>query len=181
ALAGAAAYTYLNEMREGVEEASRALDTVPERLVARTKQLTEELRDREKRIEVLRGQLAQREAEQLLSEGFSVDGMTVVATQVRADSVDYLQAVTDAVRSRLGRGAVVLAGIIDGKPVFTMALTSNADADLKANVILRKAAKVAQGGAGGTAEFAQGGGRDVDQVDAVLATAVNAIKAQVED
>jgi alanyl-tRNA synthetase len=177
ALAGAAAYAYANELRDEVTAAAAALETRPENLVARGRQVMTQLRDAEKRIEALTQQLAAREAEALLRQSTSIDGMTVVAEQVRADSKEYVEATADAVKSRLDKGVVVLGSVVGGSPFFTMAVTRNlSQAGVQANEILRRAAREAQGGAGGSAEFAQGGGRDASKVQDVLNAAVDLIR-----
>ncbi|MBV9280133.1 MAG: alanine--tRNA ligase, partial [Chloroflexi bacterium] len=108
ALAGAAAYAYVNDLRDQVAAAAEALGTRPDRLVSRAQQLVHEARENEKRADFLARKLADREAEALVRGGLSIDGMTVVANRITADSTDYLKAATDAVKSRLDRGIVVL-------------------------------------------------------------------------
>jgi hypothetical protein len=64
-----------------------------------------------------------------------------------------------------------------------MAVTRNlAGEGFRANVILNEAVRRGQGGggAGGTAEFASGGGPDVSRVEAVLQAAVSLIKQRAE-
>lgn len=181
ALAGAAAYAYVNDLREELSAASEVLDTRPEHLLKRAQHVMSELRAQEKRADALARKLAAREAEALIRDGTSIDGMTVVADQISAVSKDYLQTATDAVKSRLERGIVVLATVVDGKPQFTMAVTRNLkDEGFHANAILREAAQQAGGSAGGNPEFAQGGGKDASKVDDVLRTAVDLIRRRAE-
>lgn len=181
ALAGAAAYAYVSDLREELSEVAGALETRPDNLIARAHQVVGEVRDLQKRVTALTERLAAREAEALVRHSVPINGFTVVADQIAADSVDYLQAATDAVRSRLDRGIVVLASVVEGRPAFTMAITRNLrDRGFQANTILREAAKQAQGGAGGSAEFAQGGGKDASKVEQVLHAAVDLIRQKAE-
>jgi len=160
------------------------LETGAERVSEKVRQVVRELRDQEKRSAVLARKLAGREAEALLSHGMSIDGVTVVADQITADTRDYLEATTDAVKSRLDRGIVVLGSVVGGKPAFTMAVTRNLrDEGFSANVILKEAVQRAQGGAagaGGNAEFAKGGGNDASKVEEVLQAAVSLIRQRAE-
>jgi alanyl-tRNA synthetase len=181
ALAGAAAYAYINDLREELSAAAEALETRPEHLVTRAEHLMAELREQERRIAALSRKLAAREAEGLLREGTSIDGVMVVADQIVADSRDYVQNVTDAVKSRLDRGIVVLGSVVGQAPYFTMAVTRNLkDQGFHANAILREAARQAGGNAGGNPEFAQGGGKDASKVQEVLRAAVDLIRQRAE-
>ncbi len=182
ALAGAAAYAYVQTLRDQLQAVTSVLEVRPEHLISRTQQLVAEVRDRERQINVLTQRLAAREAEMLLREGVSVDGFTVVARRITADSVEYLQATADALRAQLDRGIVVLGTVVEGKPQFTMAVTRNLrEQGFQANALLREAARSAGGGAGGSAEFAHGGGRDASKVQEVLETAVQLIKKKAEE
>lgn len=182
ALAGAAAYAYVQRIREQLAETAGLLDVRPEHLISRVQQLSTDLRDRERQVEALTQRLAAGEAEKLLRDGVAVDGFTVVAQRIAADSVEYLQATADALRAQLDRGIVVLGTVVEGKPQFTMAVTRNLkDRGFQANALLREAARSAQGGAGGTAEFAHGGGRDASKVQDVLETAVQLIRKKAEE
>lgn len=181
ALAGAAAYQHMNQLRDELRAVSEVLETRPETLLERAAQVMAELRAARRRIEALSQRLAEQEAETLVKSGVSVNGFTVVADRVPVDSMEQLKAVTDAVKARLRQGAVVLGAVVEGKAAFTMAVTSELPAEgIRAGDILREAAQEAGSRAGGRAEFAQGGGSDAASVDKVLRHAVELIKQKVE-
>lgn len=181
ALAGAAAYRYVGQLRQEIEEVSSVLETRPETLLQKARQVMSDLRGAERRVQALSQQLAERQAETLVQAGLSVDGMTVVAGRVQADSMESLKAITDAVKSRLNRGAVVLGTVVDGKAAFTMAVTPTLPGEgIKAGDVLRAAAQQAGARAGGRPEFAQGGGADASSIDGVLHNAVELIKTRAQ-
>jgi alanyl-tRNA synthetase len=181
AVAGAAAYAYLNQLRDRLDQVATTLETAVDNVTPRATQLMAQTRDQEKRIEALTQRLAALEAETLLHQARAVDSMTVVAGRVAADSVEYLKATTDAVKARLDRGIVVLGAVLNGGPRFTMAVTRNlADEGYSAREILGAAAVVAGGKGGGQPEFAQGGGKDPTKVQEVLETAVDIIRRKAE-
>ena len=73
---------------------------------------------------------------------------------------------------------VVLAGVADGKILFVSKVTPDlVEKGFHAGNTLREVAKVAGGGGGGRAEFAQAGGKDATKVDDALAKAVEIIRA----
>jgi alanyl-tRNA synthetase len=77
---------------------------------------------------------------------------------------------------------VVLASVVDSKPAYTAAVTGSlAVAGYSARDILKEAAAhTGAGGAGGSNEFAQGGGRDASRVDDLLRAAVDIIRKKAE-
>jgi alanyl-tRNA synthetase len=182
ALAGAAAYAYVNDQREQLRGVAAALDTRPDMVLARAQHVTGQLREQERRIEELTRQLAEREADALVTRLQKNGSVDVVSARISASDFDYVRAVSDAVKSRLDMGAVVLGAIIDQGPKFTLALTRKLkDQGYDATAILREAAKqVGIGGAGGTKDFAQGGGNDAEKLDALLQTTVELIRRRAE-
>jgi alanyl-tRNA synthetase len=179
ALAGAAAYAYVTDLRERLEDAAARLDTAPDKLVERAEHVAAESRERERRVDDLTRRLAAREADRLVSEGQSIDSMTIIADRIPADTMDYLKSTTDAVKSKLDRGIVVLGSVVNGKGTYTMAVTRNlANEGYSANVLLKEATK-GKGGAGGNPEFASGGG-DPNKVEDVLTSAVALIRERAE-
>jgi len=179
ALAGASAYAYVTELRQTLEAAAGVLETKPDAIVRRAEQLTAQMRDQEKHVAALSERLAAREADLLTNVVAPIGNFAVLARQIHADSVDYLQMVTDEVRNRMDRGIVVLAAAVEGKPAFCLAVTHSMRGEgFEANRLLRAAAQIAGGGAGGTADFAQGGGKDQSKVQDVLDAVVAAVTAR---
>jgi alanyl-tRNA synthetase len=181
ALAGAAAYAYLTELREQLSDAAAALDTRPDNLLNRAQQLSAQVREQEKRIEVLSKRLAIAEAEGLVRHAISVNGFQVVAEQIAADEPGYVKVVLDALRSRLDGGIIVLAAKVGETPRFAMAVPKAlGQRGYSAREILSEAAKLAKGGVGGGQNFAEGGGRDASKIPDVLRTAVELVRRKAE-
>jgi alanyl-tRNA synthetase len=85
---------------------------------------------------------------------------------------DALLELSDAVKQRLGAGAVVLGSATDGRVHLVANFAPAAtEAGLKADEIVRSAAKVVGGGGGGRDTMAQAGGRDPEKLPEALATA----------
>ena len=169
-------------LRARLDATGRALEAQPDNLAPRASQLVRLAREQERRIEELTQRLAEREAEMLVRTADAVDSMVVVADQIAADSAAFLEATTDAVRSRLDRGIVVLASVVDQNPQFRMAVTKNLTSEgYDAKQLLNDALRThGAGGAGGQAWFARGGGRDASKVPDVLHTAVDLIRQRAE-
>ncbi|GAC1323580.1 MAG: alanine--tRNA ligase [Chloroflexota bacterium] len=185
ALAGAAAYTYVNDMRAYVGQIAEVLGSNSDALLSRAHHLVAESRRQEKENAALQRRLANLEAEVLIAGSIPVNGLKIVAGKVATDNREYLRVTSDAIKSRLDQGIVILASVVDGKPQYIAAVTRNLhDRGFNARDILQGAIRTAQGGeggAGGGPEFAQGGGRDAGAVQKVLETAVDLIKQRAEN
>ncbi|HLJ69484.1 MAG TPA: alanine--tRNA ligase [Chloroflexota bacterium] len=181
ALAGAAAYAYVHNLRERIDETAEALETAPDGIVERARRLTTMLQERDREIQVLLQKLADREAAALVERAEESNGVRIVAATVDADSIDFLQACADAVRSRLPDSVVALGANIAGSPGFVLAVSRGLRGrGYNAGQILRESLKPIGGGGGGSPEFAQGGARDSTRIDEGLRRAVDLIRRQAE-
>jgi alanyl-tRNA synthetase len=109
-----------------------------------------------------------------------VAGIPVVAATVSVPDDRALRDLSDAIRSRLGSGVVLLAAEVDGQARFIV----TADEALTRRGV--HAGKIAQavgarlgGKGGGRPDSAQGGGRDVRQLAAAVASVSEVVAAQV--
>jgi alanyl-tRNA synthetase len=181
ALAGAAAYNYVNGLRAQLDELATALGTRADNLMGRAQQLSEQVRTQEQRIEALSRRLAQAEAERLLRNAIHVDGVSVVAQEIAADEGGYLTDVIDAVKSRLDRGIVVLAAQVKGIPQFKLSVPRALSSEgYNARDLLREAASRVGLKAGGTPELGQGGGGDPSAIPQLLENVVELVRQKAE-
>jgi alanyl-tRNA synthetase len=100
---------------------------------------------------------------------------------MRADglSADDLRRLAAETRGALGAAAVVILGAAnDGKAQLIATVSADLIASgVSARTILADAAKAVGGGAGGSDELAQAGGRDAARLDEALAIAATAAGA----
>ncbi len=182
ALAGAAAYTYVNGLREQIAASAEALGAPPHNLVKRAEQVMEQARKDEKRLQHLTQQLAVLQADRLVEQAISVDGMSVVADRINTDDPDYLEVATDHVKARLNRGIVVFGTVVGNKTAYSLGVTKNLnDEGFSAGTLLQEALEESHAGKGGGRPwFARGGGEDASKVDEFLRTAVEVIRRKAE-
>jgi alanyl-tRNA synthetase len=181
ALAGAAAYAYVNDLREQLTAVASALGTRTDSLLTRVETLTQQVREGEHRVEALSRKLADAEAERLVRRAIAVDGVSVVAEQITADEGAYLTDVIDAVKSRLDRGIVVLAAQVKGTPQFKLSVPRALSSEgYNARDLLREAATRVGLKAGGTSELGQGGGGDSAAIPQLLENVVELVRQKAE-
>ena len=152
-----------------VEELSAQLKSPAEEIADKVAALVEERDAERRRADRLERDAARREAEGLLGRVQEVDGAQVVAARVDAPNVETMREMGDFLKAKLGSVFVVLASVINDRPMFVaMATPDLAAKGVHAGNIVKKVAKVAGGGGGGTPEMAQAGGKDKSKVSAAL-------------
>ena len=168
------ALAYVNKVEAELKEAAATLRVPPfdvsERVAADQKAL-KEMRTKAKRAKSMIGDdmfatlLSQ---VQLAPAGYPV---IIARTEVRDGG--QMRNMWDVVRSRMDApGAMVVAGVNDGKPVLMAAGTDEAvAAGFNAGAIIKAMGPAIQGGGGGKPTMAQAGGKDASGIDAALQAA----------
>jgi alanyl-tRNA synthetase len=90
-----------------------------------------------------------------------------------------LRGLADSLRDRLARGVVVLAAEHDGKVSLLVSVTKDLTDRVKAGALVKLLAPIVGGGGGGRPDFAEAGGKDASQIDALLAKAREIVTAQL--
>ena len=160
-----------------VEELSAQLKSPAEEIAGKVAALVEERDAERRRADRLERNAARREAEGLLSRVQDVDGAKVVAARVDAPNVETMREMGDFLKTKLGSVFVVLASVINDRPMFVAMATPDLVAKgVHAGSIVKQVAKVAGGGGGGSPEMAQAGGKDKSKVSAALEEVVRLVR-----
>jgi alanyl-tRNA synthetase len=137
-----------------------------EALAASNKQL-------EKQIQQLQAKLASAAGSDLAAEAIEVGGVHILIAKLDGVEAKALRDTIDQLKNKLGKAAIVLAGVKDGKVSLAAGVTKAEAKTIKAGDMLRQLATAIGGKGGGKPEMAQGGGGDVD----ALPAAIEALKA----
>ncbi|OGO17816.1 MAG: hypothetical protein A2Z15_02405 [Chloroflexi bacterium RBG_16_50_11] len=98
-----------------------------------------------------------------------IKGVKVLSARISSDSQQVLREMADYLRDKLQSGIVVLGAVSGDRPVFIAAVTPDLVAKgYNAGDIVKQVSKVAGGGGGGKANFAQAGGKDKNKLDEAL-------------
>lgn len=160
-------------VRQAAALAGGTVDELPERIVS----LQAQLKEKEKELSRLNRTLLELKTQELLQRTQKVNGITVLAAEVTAGSMEDLRFMVDALKPKLPSGVVILGSRDAGKVSFLSYVTKDLVAKgLSASEIVRAAAQVAGGGGGGRPEMAQAGGREPGKLPAALQRAVEVIK-----
>ena len=107
-----------------VEELSAQLKSPAEEIADKVAALVEERDAERRRADRLERDAARREAEGLLGRVQDVDGAQVVAARVDAPNVETMREMGDFLKAKLGSVFVVLASVINDRPMFVAMATS---------------------------------------------------------
>jgi len=181
ALTGPEAERYIEERLDIVAELAQRFRSRPEELPARVAGLEEQLTAERRRGQQRARSEGEQVAEQLAAAAQEQDGARVVVARVEAESQEALRALAEQVLARLDDvGFVALGAEAGDRPIFVAAATDAAvDRGLRADEIVRVAAKLAGGGGGGRPNIAQAGGKDAAALDPALAAAEEAATARL--
>jgi alanyl-tRNA synthetase len=169
AVTGREAEALLDRRLDSLEGITRSLDASPEDVPEKVAGLVAELDKERKLVLSLEKELARKEVEALLPRVEVVNGVNVLSARVSSSSQQVLREMADLIRNRVKSVVVVLGAVSGGRPVFIAAVTADLVArGYNAGDIVKQVSKVAGGGGGGRADFAQAGGRDSGKLDEAL-------------
>ncbi len=135
--------------------------------------LQEESKAREHELILLREQLLDYEAERLLAEAQSSEGLSVVSRIWPERAFEEIKHLAQRLTAQ--PGVVALLGVTGKKGQVVFACSADVSTDMSA--LLRAAAAIANGKGGGTPQLAQGGASEPAQVEAMLAHARQALSS----
>jgi alanyl-tRNA synthetase len=177
AVTGRGAEAFIGEKVASLEQIARALETTPEKVTEKISGLLEELEKGRKQALALERDKAKNEAESLIDKVEQVNGVKVLAARVAANDQQILRETADYLRDKLGSAIVVLGAVISDRPIFITTVPPDlVEKGYSAGDIIKQVSKVAGGGGGGKANFAQAGGKDAAKLDEALALVKSLIK-----
>jgi alanyl-tRNA synthetase len=169
AVAGMAAYRYVKGMAQAVQAVSDRLKAGPAEIPERLDKLQASLKDAEKQVAALRGELAAAKATALLGTRAEAAGVPYVAAAPEEMTGDQLRAAAQSLLAGLGSGAVLLASVANGKLSAVATVSDDLTAKVRAGDLLARFMAKVGGKGSGKANFAQGGGGDPALLAAALA------------
>jgi len=172
AVTGMHSYTLAAAEHGILQEVNRRLNASPQEITERIDSLLMRIRDLEKEIKRLRTDGAFGGIRDILSNVVDVKGVKVAFGRMKAADGNELKAFADTIRERLGSGVGVLGAAINGKVSIVATVTDDLikQRSLRAGDIVKKVAGAVGGTGGGRPHLAMAGGKDVEGLDAALAS-----------
>ncbi len=172
------ALAYVNKVEAELKETAAILRVPPfdvsERVAADQKVL-KDFRTKAKRAkEMVGGDVFN---ELLAQVQMAPAGYPVIIARTEVRDGGQLRNLWDVLKSRMGApGAIVVAGVKDGKPLLLAAGTDEAvAAGFDAGALIKAMGPAVQGGGGGKPTMAQAGGKNAEGIDDALEIARNMV------
>ena len=121
------------------------------------------------------------EADKLVESIIQVNGINVLSTRCDLTNVDSLRQMGDSLKNRISSLILVLAIVVDDKALFVSMVTPDLiEKGLKAGEVVKEVARVIDGSGGGSAELAQAGGKDIENLGKALSLVYEIVEREVK-
>jgi len=164
---GHGAVAMMKKLEAEVRELSDLLKVGPSELVAKTRKVMTQLKDKERELEELKLKMASGSA--VASTAKTVAGVPVHVQRTDGLDMNAMRALADQLRDKMKSGVVALgAATEDGKVALLVVVTKDLTTKIKAGDLIKPMAAEVGGTGGGRPEMAQAGGKDPSKLDASL-------------
>ena len=181
AVTGRGAYELIQRRFRLLKETAGLLGTIPEDLPNKTQVLLSELDRSHKQIAALRQETVAADFTQKLGSVPTVNDVPVLTAILPNADADTLRNMTDRFRARYSSGVVVLASVVNERPMIIAAVTDDlVKRGLSAGDLVKAAAQKVGGSGGGRPTLAQAGGKDPDQLPAAMAAAEEFVREKLK-
>ena len=179
ALTGEAARMYGVNESDTLSRISTLLKTGRSDVEDRAVSLVGRVRELERKIEQLQGQLATGGSGQdPVAEAVDVNGVKLLIKRYDDTEIKGLRTILDRLRDRVTSGVIVIGGAKDGKASLLVSVSTDLVDRYNAGKLVSALAAMVGGKGGGRPDSAQGGGPDVGAIDDALAAAQEWISSQ---
>ncbi len=179
ATTGESALTLMQHEREELLGMADLLKSQPNEIRLKLGQTLEHMRALEKELTRLKSKMAASDSADLVNQAIDVNGVKLlVATLPGADN-RVMRETLDALKSKLGSAAIVLASDADGKVALIAGVTADLTARIKAGELVNHVATQVGGKGGGRPDMAQAGGTDLAALPAAMASVSAWIEGRV--
>jgi alanyl-tRNA synthetase len=181
AVSGMGAFEYLAVRDQVTKTLAQELKVPVEELPQRMTALQAELRQAQKTIEQLKGQMAILQADKLLDQVEVINGHKVLVASLGDTDPESLKVASERLLQKMGAGAVFLGSTPQGKVSLVTSFSPEVVATgLQAGKLIGTIAKICGGGGGGRPNFAQAGGKDPDKLAEALTQAKVDLKMHLQ-
>ncbi len=182
AVSGPAILDYLNVRENVVKDLSERFKIKPEEIPDRITTLQTELRNAQKEIETVKGQLAIAKSDSLLETVESVGEYKYLVAKMEGVDAESLKTAAERLQQKIGNNAAVVLGsaLEEGKVSLVAAFGKDINQKgVQAGKFIGAVAKMCGGGGGGRPNLAQAGGRDASKLPEALEKAKGDLKASL--
>ncbi|MBP8154686.1 MAG: alanine--tRNA ligase [Nitrospira sp.] len=177
-LTGSGALDSLKRLEADVRELSDLLKVAPGEVVARTRKLSEQLKEKERELAEVKLKMASTSSGD--SQAREIKGVQVHAQRTDGLDVNGMRALADQLRDKLRSGVVALGAANDGKVSLLVVVTKDLVGHLKAGDLIKEMATEVGGTGGGRPEMAQAGGKNPEGLGTALEKVFGLVQKALE-
>ena len=163
---GSGALAHMKKLETDMRELSDLLKVGQSELVAKTRKVITQLKDKERELEEVKLKMASGSAVEATAK--TIAGVQVHVQRTDGLDVNGMRALADQLRDKLKSGVVALGAANDGKVSLLVVVTKDLITRLKAGDLIKEMAAEVGGTGGGRPEMAQAGGKDPARLDVAL-------------
>lgn len=166
AVCGQAAFQYFKDLENNILTLAEQLKTTPAEISARIQKLVQQQKQLEKEIEKLQKQLlsGKREVSPKVTE---IRGIKIMAESYSSVNPKILRNMTDELLNKIGHPAIIVLFSVDEKKI-SFVVKSSPNVSPSAYKLAEKIASKISGSSGGREDFAQGGGKKIENLKNLL-------------
>lgn len=163
ALTSFAALKQMQQESSLIDELKGSLNAKLEELTDKIEALKNSVKEKDKMILKQQSEVLFSNMDSFLKNGFEVNGVSCVITEIESDDVKSLRELADKITDKLS-GVVILIGKGQGKHTIMASVPKALSAKYPANLLLQKVAEILDGKGGGKPQFAQGSVNNLDKI-----------------
>lgn len=172
AITGRAAYEMVQKRFRLLKQLTARLECSLDEIQPKVESLLSDVEHSHKEISRIRQQQAFEKFEKELETVTQIEGKSVLVCQIPNADGDSLRDMADRFKAKYDSGIVVLASVIDNRPIMITAVTDDLVKEgINAGDLARVAAQAMEGSGGGRPNLAQAGGKNPHKVLEALETA----------
>ena len=165
AVSGKAAEEYVMKLERTLRETSEILKVPHHKILDKVKQLNDDLMQRAKEIRLLKSEQIKTQKLSIIETLERMEDPKILTLVVHSADVSDLREITDEIKSRFKKFAVVLGTISSGKVLLVSRVSKTLVDTVSAKEALDLSAGIIGGKGGGRADFAQAGGSVIKNID----------------
>ena len=171
-----------------IKNLSEMFKSSPDKLLDKIIDSNKQIISTKKKIEELENQLLEAKFSstdnniQLDSFMIGKEKIQIQTIKIDSTTLENLRNIADKLKSNHKNGVVIVGGDVNKKPSIIVMATNNAvNLGINSGNIAKFLSQIMQGGGGGSPYNAQGGGKNLDQLEKVLNNSLNAVKNSIRN
>ncbi len=157
AATGESAVKLNRERRTLINAVAKLSNAEPAKVLEKVEGLLDELKEREKEIERLKGAITTYKVDEAIQQSREIEGAKIISMYVEQASADDLRKITDIIRDKAESFVAVVGTKDGGKGLLVAAVSKNMQAMYSAGKIVKGITEKYGGKGGGGPNIAQGG------------------------